>query len=54
MSESELSDDLKQKAFEELREDETRKQQALEQFRDWISRQGHIRNCRTGMLLSFK
>jgi hypothetical protein len=44
----ELSEKLKLKAQIELREDDLRKQQALEQFREWISKQGHIKNCRTG------
>ncbi|CRK93842.1 CLUMA_CG007369, isoform A [Clunio marinus] len=42
----ELSDEFKIKAFKELREDGTRKKQALEQFREWISKQGHITKCR--------
>lgn len=51
-SEYQLSDAIKQKALNELREDDLRKQQALEQFRDWITKQGHIHDCRMGMLLS--
>lgn len=43
-----LSDAIKNMAFVELREDDMRKMQALEQFREWISKQGHIKNCRTG------
>lgn len=46
-----LSEKFKQKAIEELREDDLRKQQALAQFREWILKQGHIKNCRTGLLL---
>jgi len=45
---AQLSEQFKQKALNELREDDSRKQQALEQFREWISRQGHIKYCRTG------
>lgn len=44
----ELNEKFKLKAQVELREDDTRKHQALEQFREWISKQGHIKNCRTG------
>ena len=43
-----ISENFKQKALNELREDDSRKQQALEQFREWISKQGHIQYCRTG------
>lgn len=39
---------FKLKAKAELREDDLRKEQALEQFREWITKQGHIKNCRTG------
>jgi hypothetical protein len=45
---AQLSENFKQKALNELREDDSRKQQALEQFREWITKQGHIKNCRTG------
>ncbi|KAG5675997.1 hypothetical protein PVAND_005852 [Polypedilum vanderplanki] len=44
---TELSEKFKVKALNELREDDLRKKQALEQFREWISKQGHIKNCRT-------
>lgn len=45
-----LAEEFKAKAKAELREDELRKSQALEQFRDWIAKQGHIRSCRTGSM----
>jgi hypothetical protein len=48
-----LSEPFKTQAMNELREDETRKVQALEQFRDWITKQDHIHNPRTGLWLSF-
>lgn len=44
----ELNEKFKLIAQVELREDDTRKHQALEQFREWIAKQGHIKNCRTG------
>jgi hypothetical protein len=44
----ELSEFYKNKAFKELREDEFRRSQSLEQFREWISKQTHINYCRTG------
>lgn len=47
----ELDEKFKIKAFAELREDDLRKRQALEQFREWIAKQGHIKNCRTGSSL---
>lgn len=37
----------------ELREEESRKKQALEQFREWICKQGHIEHCRTGLDVAF-
>lgn len=45
----ELSEQFKSKALDELREDDSRRQQALQQFREWISKQSHITNCRTGL-----
>lgn len=39
---------FKAKALLELREDDCRRRQALEQFREWVSKQGHIENCRNG------
>lgn len=44
-----LSEEYKSIARNELREDELRKQQALEQFHEWICKQGHIKNCRKGL-----
>ncbi|CAO1439479.1 unnamed protein product [Diamesa serratosioi] len=43
------------KAREEIREDETRKAQSLEQFREWISKHPAFKNCRSDDLffLSF-
>ncbi|XP_026462070.1 clavesin-2 isoform X2 [Ctenocephalides felis] len=42
-----LSPALKRVALEELREDEDMREQALEQFRDWINKHPHIKKCRT-------
>jgi hypothetical protein len=44
----EFSEAFKSKALHELREDDLRKKQSLEQFRDWISKQSHIKNYQTG------
>jgi hypothetical protein len=41
------------KAQDELREDDLRKKQALEQFREWLQKQSHIKNCRTGNFVSY-
>lgn len=38
-------------AKEEIREDEMRKEQSLEQLRDWIEKHPFISNCRTGELI---
>jgi len=46
----ELPEMYREKALVELREDDTRKQQALDQFREWISKQHHIKAGRTGKL----
>lgn len=46
----ELPEAFKAKALSELREDDIRKRQALEQFREWIGKQGHIDNCRMGSM----
>jgi hypothetical protein len=40
--------ELSQKAKIEVREDESRKQQSLEQFREWIAKHPFIKNCQTG------
>lgn len=45
-----LTEELKRKASNELRENVTRTTQALAQFRDWIGKQNHIKNCRTGLI----
>lgn len=47
---SQLSAELQEKAKIEVREDETRKQQSLEQFREWIAKHPFIKNCRTGKI----
>lgn len=52
--EMELSDEFRVKAFSELREDESRRRQSLEQFREWISKQSHMKNCRTGLLKALR
>jgi hypothetical protein len=44
----ELSESFKTKACKELREEDLRREQSLQQFRDWISKQDHIKNPRTG------
>lgn len=44
----ELSPRIKQKALKELREDESRKFQALAQFRQWIDKHQSLRNSRQG------
>lgn len=43
-----LPADLKKVAFEELREDDTIRQQALAGMRDWIAKHPYIKRCRTG------
>lgn len=47
---SQLSAKLQEKAKIELREDESRKEQSLEQFREWIGKHPFIKNCRTGKI----
>jgi hypothetical protein len=44
----ELAEPFKTKALVELREDDGRKTQSLVQFREWISKQNHIKDGRTG------
>jgi hypothetical protein len=44
----ELSEQSKAKAAAELREETSRRTQSLDQFREWISKQDHIKNPRTG------
>jgi hypothetical protein len=46
----ELAEFYRSKALQELREDDLRREQSLEQFREWISKQSHVTNCRTGMM----
>jgi hypothetical protein len=43
-----LSDKFLIKAKEELREDEKRKQQALEHFREWLKKHPYIKSIRQG------
>lgn len=43
----ELSKQFKVQAAKELREEDLRRSQSLEQFRDWISKQDHFKNPRT-------
>lgn len=47
-----LDEKYKLKAEVELREEDLRKKQALEQFREWLKKQTHIKNCRTGNFVS--
>lgn len=42
------------KAEDEIREDSTRKAQALAQFKDWISKHRFIKKCRQGLLCNYK
>jgi len=46
-----LSESFRAIAKEELREDENRKQQALQQFKDWIAKHPFVRNVRQGQLI---
>ncbi|XP_055681845.1 clavesin-1-like [Lutzomyia longipalpis] len=50
-----LREDFKKKAFEELREDDKLRTQALAQFREWIEKHPKIKRCRmdTNFLLRF-
>lgn len=45
---AELSDKALAVAKTELREDKSTREQALEQFRDWIAKNEDLENCRTG------
>lgn len=47
-----LADKFLEKAKEELREDDTRKEQALEHFRQWIQKHPFIKDIRQGKLLN--
>jgi hypothetical protein len=40
--------ELSEKAKNELFEDESKKQQSLEQFREWIRKHPFIKKCQTG------
>lgn len=46
---SDISEKILEIARNELREDDTRKDQALAQFRDWIEKHPAIKHCRTGL-----
>lgn len=45
--------DVLEKAKAEIREDEIRKLQSLEQLRDFVSKHPFISSCRTGKLVFF-
>jgi hypothetical protein len=47
-SKSNLTPALLEKAKIELGEDENKRTQMLQQFRDWIKNHPHIKKCRTG------
>lgn len=40
--------ELSEKARDEVREDASRKEQSLQQFREWIAKHSFIKRCRTG------
>ncbi|GJQ82709.1 hypothetical protein Trydic_g19720 [Trypoxylus dichotomus] len=42
-----LPEETRKLALEELREDDTIREQSLEQMRDWIDKNANIKNCRT-------
>ncbi|KRT79365.1 CRAL-TRIO domain containing protein, partial [Oryctes borbonicus] len=42
-----LPEETRKVALEELREDDTIREQSLEQMREWISKSANIKNCRT-------
>lgn len=44
-----LSSRFRKIAFDELREDDTIRAQALAQMREWIAKHPYIKRCRTGM-----
>jgi hypothetical protein len=46
-----LRDEVARVADEELRENKSTREQALQQFREWISKNRDICNCITGKLL---
>ena len=43
-----LTSFFRKKAVEEIREDESRREQSLEQFREWIAKHPFIKRVRTG------
>jgi hypothetical protein len=45
----ELSEFFKTKALKELGEDDLKRKQSLEQLREWIKKQTHMRNNLLGM-----
>lgn len=45
---SNISVEILEKAKAEIREDETRKVQSLEQLRDFVTKHPFIKTCRTG------
>jgi hypothetical protein len=49
-----ISSELIEKARADMREDDARKQQSLEQFREWIAKHPFIKNCKTGELFHTK
>lgn len=44
----EVPEHVLEKARLEIREDENRKQQSLQQFKDWIAKHPFIKRCSTG------
>jgi len=49
---SNISAEVLEKAKAEIREDETRKLQSLEQLRDFVTKHPFIKICRTGKILN--
>jgi CRISPR/Cas system CMR-associated protein Cmr5 small subunit len=45
-----LSEKYKELAKTNVREDESRREQSLEQFREWLSKHPFIKKCNTGLL----
>lgn len=43
-----LPDEVKKLAQQELREDDSIREQSLEQMREWINKHPYIKRCRTG------
>lgn len=44
----ELDKPLKTRAYVDLGEDDLKRKQSLDQFREWISNQKHFKNCQLG------